>query len=265
MTEQAKRFRALRLTPDGDSVLEESVAREFPLTIMLDNQELVTLLCSPFDLKYLAAGFLLSEGVIDGDDELSRITIDEQRGIARVETREGKELAPEALFKRLITSGCGRGASFLSAADVRSLAGVDSPEVVSAAETFALVREFQRSSGLYLATHGVHSAALCDGTKIVAFAEDLGRHNAIDKVFGRCLLEGVPMEGRVLLTSGRVSSEILLKVARRNVPVVVSVSAPTDVAIELANDLGVTLVGSVRGGKMDVFTHEWRIVAGQPG
>jgi FdhD protein len=263
MAERARRFPARRLTAEGDSAVEESVAQEFPLTIILDNQELVTLLCSPFDLKYLAAGFLLSEGVIESGDEIARVTIDEQRGVARVDTRDGKELPPDALFKRLITSGCGRGASFLSAADAQSLAKVDSQNGISAPDASALVKEFQRSSKLYLTTHGVHSAALCAEGSIVVFCEDLGRHNAIDKIFGRCLLEHIPVEGRILLTSGRVSSEILLKVARRNVPVVISISAPTDVAVELADTLGVTLVGSARGGKMDVFTHEWRM-AQQP-
>jgi len=249
----------LQFTRENTSSIEKAVAREFPLTIILNNQELVTLLCTPLDLKYLAVGFLLSEGLIESRDEIRGIMIDDNRGVVRVDTGEDKELEGGLLFKRLITSGCGRGTTFYSAADAQSLAKVDSDSEVSALKLFSLVKEFQHHSRLYQATHGVHSAALCD-TDILVFAEDIGRHNAIDKVFGKCFMEDILIEGRMVVTSGRVSSEILLKVARRRIPIVVSIAAPTDVAVELADSLGVTLIGSVSGSKMNVFSHDWRIL-----
>jgi len=259
MENEAERLPVLRLARQGASDAEEAVAREFPLTVILNNQELVTLLCSPSDLRYLAVGFLLSEGLLESKDDIRRITVDDRRGLVRVDTREDKEQAGELLFKRLMTSGCGRGATFHGAADAQSLAKVESETRVTVPEVFGLVKEFQHHSRLYLATHGVHSAALYHAD-ILVFAEDIGRHNAIDKVFGRCLLEDIPTDGRIVVTSGRVSSEILLKVARRNIPVVISISAPTDVAVELAGDLGVTLVCSVTRSRMNVFTHDRRVV-----
>jgi len=260
--DSVKMFPIQRVTKEGKNDTEDLVTREIALTIILNNRELVTLLCSPSDLKYLAVGFLSSEGLVKSKDEIKKITVDEQRGVVRVETEEDKEFANELIFKRFITSGCGRGASFYSAADIQGQAKVESQIVISAIEVFSLVREFQRCSQIYRITGGVHSAALCDTTNILVFAEDIGRHNAIDKIFGQCLLENISTDEQMIITSGRISSEILLKVAKRNIPVIISKSAPTDLGVRLANDLGITLVGFVRGKRMNAYTNDWRIVTG---
>ena len=247
-----------RITKEDRSSIEQAVAREFPITIILNDRELVTLLCSPTDLRYLAVGFLSSEGFLKSKDEIKKIIVDDQRGVVRVETVEDKGLAQEVLFKRLITSGCGRGASFYSAADADSQK-VESKMKISADEVFALVNEFQHGSKVYLATHGVHSAALCDKKSILIFNEDIGRHNAIDKIFGRCLLEDIPTEGHMIITSGRISSEILHKVAKRGIPIIISISTPTNQGVRIADNLGITLIGSVRGKKLNVYTNDWRV------
>ncbi|NVL92945.1 MAG: formate dehydrogenase accessory sulfurtransferase FdhD, partial [Desulfobacterales bacterium] len=119
--------------------------------------------------------------------------------------------------------------------------------------------QFQQYSKIYRITHGVHSAALCDAKNILVFADDIGRHNAIDKIFGQCLLEDIPTNDRIILTSGRISSEILLKVAKRNIPIIISKSAPTYLGVKLADDLGITLIGFVRGKKMNAYANDWRI------
>jgi FdhD protein len=106
----------------------------------------------------------------------------------------------------------------------------------------------------------VHSAALCENGKILVFSEDIGRHNAMDKVFGECLMKGIPTEDRLVVTSGRISSEILLKVARRQVPILISKSAPTSLGVKLAERLGITLVGFVRGKRANVYANNWRVV-----
>ena len=258
MEAEIERVPVLKLTEVDRSRLEDIVAREFPLTIILNDRELVTLLCTPKDLKYLAVGFLASEGLLTSRDDIKRLLLDETRGVARVETTVDKTAADE-LFKRFISSGCGRGASFYSAADVQGQARIESSLKVSIRDILALVAEFQHHSEVYRATGGVHSAALCDTKNLIIFSEDIGRHNAIDKIFGQCLLEDIPTHDRIVITSGRISSEILLKVARRNVPIIVSKSAPTDLGVKLANDLGITLLGFVRGKRMNAYTHDWRI------
>jgi len=258
MENEVERFPILRITKEGRSSVEEEVAREFPVTIILNDQELVTMLCSPKDLEYLAVGFLSSEGFLKSKDEIKKIMVDDQRGVVRLETEGDKGFDRDVLFKRLITSGCGRGASFYSTADTASQK-VESQIEISTDKVFALVNEFQHGSQLYLATHGVHSAALCDTNHILVFNEDIGRHNAIDKIFGKCLLEDIPTDDRVIITSGRISSEILHKVAKKGIPIIISISAPTNLGVRIADDLGITLIGSVRGKKMNVYTNDWRV------
>lgn len=258
--ESVEKFPIQRITKDDKRDAEDLVTTEFPLTIILNNRELVTLLCSPSELDYLAVGFLSSEGLLKGKDDIKKVLIDDAKGVVRVETREEKELAD--LFKRFITSGCGRGASFYSAADIQQ-AKIESKITVSAAEIFSLVKEFQHRSLTYRATGGVHSAALCDTKSILLFSEDIGRHNAVDKIFGRCIMQGMPTDNQIILTSGRISSEILFKVAKRNIPVLVSISAPTNLGVKLAADLGITLIGFVRGEKMNAYANSWRITVGK--
>ena len=264
MDSDTEKFSVLRFTGEDRNSFEEVVITEFPVTIILNDEELVTLLCSPKNLRYMAIGFLSSEGFLSSKDEIKRITVDHQRGVVRVQTVEDKRLGQDVLFKRLITSGCGRGAAFYSTSDTASQR-VESQMKISANDVFALVNEFQHASKVYLATHGVHSAALCDSKGILVFGEDVGRHNAIDKIFGRCLLEDIPTKERLVITSGRVSSEIIHKVARRSVPIIASISVPTNLGIKAADSLDVTLIGLVRPKRMSVYTNAWRIASANQG
>ncbi len=237
---------------------QSTVVRELPFTIILNDEELVTLLCSPNDLKYLAVGFLASEGFISSKDDIKKITVDDRTGVVRVGIIKSETISNDLIFKRVISSGCGRGASFYSAADSESQV-VNSKMNISPDEIFVLVKNFQHYSKLYQATHGVHSAALCDRKNILLFNEDIGRHNAIDKIFGRCLLEDIITDNRVVITTGRITSEILHKVAKRHIPILISISAPTNLGVNIADALGITLVALVRGKKMNVYTGAWRI------
>jgi FdhD protein len=259
MDNEVEKIPILRFTEEGKSNIEDMVARELPLTIILNNQELVTLLCSPTDLKYLAIGFLSSEGLLKSKDEVKKIIVDERTGVVRVETEENRELARDVLFKRLITSGCGRGASFYSTTDA-TVQKVESQVEMLTHDVFTLVSDFQHHSLIYKDTGGVLSAAMCDTKSILVFNEDIGRHNAIDKIFGECVLKDIPTDDRIIITSGRISSEILLKVAKRNIPIIISKSAPTDLGVKLANDLGVTLLGFVRGKRINAYANDWRVV-----
>ena len=257
MINNVEQFPIWRVTEKGKRNAVDVVVKEFPLIISLNNQEVVTLLCSPQNLDYLAIGFLASEGLIKSKADIKKIAVDQQRGTVQVET--ASELASQPPSKRLITSGGGRGAPSYPA---RGQGKVESDIEISAHEVFALIDEFVQHSEVYKATGGVHSAALCDTRSILVFSDDIGRHNAIDKVFGECLLNDIPTAGRLVITSGRVSSEILLKVAKRNVPLLISKAAPTDLGVRLAQDLGVTLIGFARGKKMNLYANEWRLRGG---
>ncbi len=164
-------------------------AREFPLTIMLNGEQLVTVLCSPGDLEALAVGFLYSEGMIRAKEEITGLSLDAELGIVRIRTAEDKTQNGKLFMKRVLTTGCGRGMAFYSFADLDRKKKVLSDLRVTPAEVLAMSRRFQGASELYRNTRGVHSAALCDNREILVFAEDIGRHNAVDKVLGLCLRE----------------------------------------------------------------------------
>jgi FdhD protein len=235
------------------------VARELPLTLVLNDQELVTLLCTPGDEKYLAAGFLASEGYIKNVGDIKQILADTVRGIVRVYTHRDNAPSHDIMFKRVVASACGRCAAFYNAADSVSQT-ITLQNKVTAEQVLRLVRQFQSASNLHGITHGAHSAALCDNSNILVINEDIGRHNAVDKVFGRCLLENINVSGKFVILSGRISSEMVYKVTKREIPVIISIAAPTDLGIEICEKLGVTLITTVRNDSMHVFTHAWRVI-----
>lgn len=259
MEGKTEKFPVIRIREEAREEKEDLVIRESPLTIFLNGQELVTLLCTPENLKNLAAGFLYNEGILQSKEEIEKIVLDEEKGIIWIEIKGNKDFVKRLMFKRLITSGCGKGATFYNAADKISSRKVVSKITVSSREILSLMKNMQQQSQLYRVTGGVHSAALCDNTDILIFSEDIGRHNAIDKIFGKCLLEGIQTDGRMIVTSGRVSSEILLKMAKRGIPVIISRSAPSNLAVNLARELGITLVGFARGRRINIYANDWRV------
>ena len=258
MENEVERFPILRITGEDRSSTEVAVAKEFLFTIFLNDRELATLLCSPGDLQYLAVGFLASGGLISSKNEIKKLEVDDWLGTAHIKI-EGVNKTNSGVFaNRLIASGCGGAATFYNVADAAT-PKVESSVKISPDEVFTIVNAFQHRSQLYVSTHGVHSAALTDGKSILIFSEDIGRHNAIDRIFGKCLLEDIPTSDRIIISSGRISSEILHKVAKRNIPVLVSISVPTNLGIRIANNLGITLIGSVKWKKINVYTNDWRV------
>lgn len=253
------KFPILRATRDRIKEMEDIVVKEFHLTIILNDRELVTLLCSPEKLDFLAIGFLFSEGLINSKRDIKKVDLDAEENLVRVATKKPLKFPKDILSKRLIGSSGGKGASPFVGIDPRSK--IDTSIYVSPSEVLDLVDQFVHRSGLFESTGGVHSAALCDTKSVLVFSEDIGRHNAIDKVFGECLLKDIPIHDRLLVTSGRVSSEILSKAAKRRIPLLISKSAPTNLGVQLANEVGITLIGFVREKRMNIYTHRWRVLS----
>lgn len=244
---------------EGASFLKDKAAREIPFTISVNDQQIATLLASPSKLKELAAGYLYAEGFIIGEAEIKNLLVDEKAFTAAFETGESAGF-DQVQKKRVITSGCGRNISFYNFEDFLNCPPVRSDLKVGAEKILELAAEFQKMSEMFKQTGGVHSAALCDKEKIIGFAEDIGRHNAADKVIGALILEGARPDGKFLLLSGRISSEMLLKAARIGFPIIVSRSAPTDLAARLAKQLKIALVGFARGERMNIYSAEERII-----
>ena len=251
MRKETAKLPVLRVAEHEKCETEDIVVKEFSFTIVINGQELITLLCSPTKLDYLAVGFLLSQGLIEKKDDIRKIVVNEHDGIAQIEL--GRTI--DVSGKPVLASGGGRSFDLF---DVKRVS-TDLKARIHVSQIFSLVEHFVQHSKVFKVTGGVHSAALCNTNGILVFSEDIGRHNAIDKIFGECLLKDITLSNCFIITSGRVSSEIVLKVARRDIPLLVSKSAPTDVGIKLAKDLGVTLIGFARDKRMNIYANDWRI------
>ncbi len=236
------------------------VVNEIPLTVFLNDTELATLVCTPGNYKELAVGFLLSEGLLQDPSDLKDITYNENDGLLWVET-SAPVPQTENFLKRQIASCCGKGrASLYFVNDASQLEPVQSEHLFSAVLIPKMIALLEEQSETFRLTGGVHGAALADSENMFVMYEDIGRHNAVDRVLGYAFLNRIDTADKLLLLSGRVSSEILIKAARRGVPLVVSRSAPTKLAVELAEQFGITVVGFARGQQFSIYSHKEKII-----
>ncbi len=244
-----------RFSEQGWDTSTSPLPDEMTLAIYVNRQELVRILCTPSKLNCLVLGFLYAEGIIAGMDDVASMRVCEEESLAEVMLTDPQYELPKV---RTLTSGCGGGATFK-----RQEKKVESDLALYPEEVLDLMRQLQEQMELYRLSGGVHASALSDTGKLLVVAEDLGRHNTLDKIQGECLLKGLPTRDRLLLSTGRISSEMLLKAARMEVPVVASRHSPTRSAVFLARDLGITLVGHARGSRLSVYSHPERMQASQ--
>jgi FdhD protein len=244
----------------------EEVAGEWPLTLFVDGEEMVTLVATPRDLEELVVGFLASEGVVAGPGDIRWLAIDAQRSEAWVVTAQGRGRGARMAYTRaVVASCCGKARPSLiwwnDLSTVRRARDLAHP-VVEPQVCWDLMGELEKRArdDLFGHTGGVHSALLAwpDGSP-VAVRSDIGRHNALDKLYGHTLLKGLDPTGMVVAFSGRLSSEVVLKVAKMGAPVVLSKAAPTTLALDLARRLGMTAVAWVRPSRLTVYTHPQRL------
>lgn len=242
--------------------LDDEVVNESPLSIFLNDQKLVTLMSTPSDQKYLALGFLFSEGLIGAKEDVRKILFSSKKNQVKILTQEKHRIPKTSAKVGTLTSGCGKGKSFQDLEDIDPLTDVliNLEFTLTPGQIEKLVKEFEKRSSLFRSTGGTHSAALADKEKILLFNEDIGRHNAIDKILGESLLKRTPLQDKILISSGRVSSDILLKAWRAKISLIVSRSAPTSLAVELAQKTGITIVGFARGKRMNVYSYPVRII-----
>ena len=253
-------FDIIRIRGEVGEKVRDTVSVEAPLTIFLNGEELVTLLYTPSYSKQLAVGFLISEGVIKERLDIESIRFYDNKGVININIKNNGAPLKRVSSGRVITSGCCGGTSFYRVKDTKNLRKITSKEKFSSDTIINLMKEMAKRSLVYRKTGGVHSSALAKGGRIILFRDDIGRHNAIDKIIGECFLSGIQLDGSVLLTSGRITSEITRKAGVVGIPIIVSKSAPSSLSIRMAKELGITLVGFVRGKRMNIYTEEWRIV-----
>ena len=237
----------LKVRADRVEEIAGEVVREQPLSVYVNGEKFLTLLCSPMNLDALVVGYLWMEQVIADPREITKLEISPVDGRAEVTLTQPVTLPTE----RILTSGCGGGITFRI--DHRLFPRLDSSLRVRPAELGARMKDLFGAAVNYQRSRGIHGAALADRDRLLFVAEDVGRHNAVDKVKGEALLRGVPTDDLVLLSTGRVSSEMLLKAARMGVPLVASRTSPTEMAVALAEQLGITVCGYVRPDGLNLY------------
>ena len=249
----------IRFNGNSQSILHEEIAIEAPLTVMLNGNEFATIVCSPSNLHDLIVGFLASEGVIRFYNEIKKISIDRKLGFAYVDLYKTMDTLKVDHSKRFIGSCCGKSRQFYLKSDVQTAKTITSRFSITIVQCFNLMKELQANSGQFIRTGGVHNAALAVGDNILTIRTDIGRHNALDKLYGHIIQERTMMADKVIVFSGRISSEVLLKASKIGVGILLSKSAPTDLGLTLADDLGITVIGFARDNKLNIYTHPYRI------
>jgi FdhD protein len=249
----------VRFVGDQSEAIDAGVIGEIRFSIFVEDRELVTLMCSPWQLKPLVVGFLYLEGLIECVDDIELLRLCLEDRLAEVRLAHG---FPEVPPRKILTSGCTGGISFGKYLDqIEQFRVPDDRARVPPGRMYELLRALYDHAHLYERSGGVHTSIFvspdADAPRLVA--EDIGRHNTLDKLQGMALLEGRPTRGGLIVASGRISSEMLFKAAIMGVPIVGSRTSPTNLALAVADRLNITVCGYLRQGSMNVYTHPERI------
>ncbi len=249
----------LRINGSSVEGVIDEVASELPISLVLNGEPLVTLLCTPSELEELTVGFLLSEGLLRDKSSIKKMDINERETTVHIELSDLPTDISKLFERRTISSGCGKGVTFTQYRVHEDRRIKVQGQLMSLDNIKRLLKTFRNISALYLETGGVHSAALSDGKDILFFSEDIGRHNAVDKLIGKAFLKSMSVENKILITSGRVTSEIMTKAGRNRFSILISRAAPSCMAISYAEDMGITLIGFARGERLNIYTWPNRI------
>jgi len=245
----------IRLRDNIADELLDHVATEVSYTLVVNGYELVSLHCTPVELDALAVGFLVAEGILTKRSDLKFVVVDQESFTVKVVLSCLKNGWESNFQKKSITSGCGYGVTFSDGSKLQSLPTNREPIPISTEKVRGLLKKFMDISTLFKETGGVHSAALVDNEEIIFFAEDIGRHNAVDKIIGKAFMQEVLLSDKILLSSGRISGEIMVKIIQSKIPVLISRAAPTCMSLNYAEYHGVTMVGFARGNRMNIYSH----------
>lgn len=241
----------------GDTAkpVDSGVIEEGLVCISVNGQELATFMCTPQRLEELAIGFLRSEGFINTLADIEVLHVSANNTCVDVWLRYPNFTPPK---RQIITSGCGGGVTFDDLSQrhppLNTTMTVTPPQIIE------LMQKLYLAAELYNEVRGIHTSALSDGHDLMLVAQDVGRHNTIDRLWGQALQQNINTEGRILLASGRISSEMLNKAAKMEIPIVISRTSPTSLSVELGRAWNITVVGYARGGSFRVYSAPERVV-----
>lgn len=241
--------RAQGWRPESGGVIEETL-----VCFHLNGQELATFMCTPCDLEAMALGFLRAEGLIRGPEDVRLVERSPSDTCVDIWLRD---LSVQPPRRAIVTSGCGGGVTFDDLS--RRYPPLASRRTLAPEQVGRLMQLLNEAASLYRQVRGVHTSALSDGERLLVVAEDVGRHNTIDKVWGKAMMGGIETRDQVLLATGRISSEMLNKARRMEVPIVISRTSPTSLTLNLAQVWNITVIGYARRDRFTVYTHGWRV------
>ncbi len=239
------------------AAVETSVTVERPLTLYLNGQEIVTMMTILDRPEDLAVGYLLNQGMLRQDDQLTGVEYDDDLGVVVVRT-EARTSFEEKLKKKTLTSGCAQGTAFGDLMEGFAEVRLDPDARLATSQLYRLLHRINTIPSLYLEAGAIHGCALAEGDQPLCYMEDVGRHNAVDKIAGWMMREGV--RGSVFYTTGRLTSEMVIKTVRMGIPILVSRSGFTAWGVELAREANLTLIGRCKGRRFTVLAGEERLL-----
>ena len=252
--------RVVALDQSG-SPTELWIPGEAPLTIKVDNKEIVTLMTLGTHPEELALGYLRNQNLIENIEDIKSVSVDWEKEVVNIFTIHGEGIADleKKLSKKTVTSGCGQGTLFSCTIDKiyeMRLPGIN----VRQSAIYALLKKIIPYNRVYRQAGSVHGCGLCKEDQVMIFVEDVGRHNAADAISGRMWLDRILGEDKILFATGRLTSEIVMKSAYMRIPVLLSRSGVTQMGLELAQDLGITVIGRAKGKRLFVYSGSENII-----
>ena len=239
--------------------IETAVVTERPLTLFLNGREIVTMMTIGDHPDYLAVGYLLNQNMLSPEDRIIGVDYDED--IETVVVRTDRETDFEdKLKKKTLTSGCAQGTVFGDLMEKFDEVRLDPTAVLRTSWLYALTRKINTAPSLYLAAGAIHGCVLCEEDRVLLYMEDVGRHNAVDKIAGYMHLNGISPQGKIFYTTGRLTSEMVIKTVQMAIPILISRSGFTAWGVELARQAGLTLIGRARGRRFVALAGQDRIV-----
>ncbi len=239
--------------------IETRVIYERPLTLFLNGQEIVTMMTIGDYPEYLALGYLLNQNMLRPDDEVTEVEYDEELEVVVVRTERETDYE-EKLKKKIRTSGCAQGTVFGDVMESFERVELDRNAVLRTSWLYELTKKINTCPSLYLAAGAIHGCVLCEEDRPLLYMEDVGRHNAVDKIAGYMFRHGIQPEGKIFYTTGRLTSEMVIKTVQMRIPVLISRSGFTAWGVELARQANLTLIGRAKGKRFVALAGEERIV-----
>ena len=239
--------------------VETAVVTERPLTLYLNRQEIVTMMTIGDYPDYLAVGYLLNQNMLRPDDEIEGVDYDEELDVVVVRTRRETNYE-EKLKKKIRTSGCAQGTVFGDLMERFDEVHLSESARLHTSSLYALTRKINTAPSLYLEAGAIHGCVLCQGDRPLLYMEDVGRHNAVDKIAGYMLLHGLTPDDKIFYTTGRLTSEMVIKTVQMGIPILVSRSGFTAWGVDLARQAGLTLIGRAKGRRFIALSGAERIV-----